>query len=518
MNSSRSANRHMRGDSEGRLKSLRQGPRSVLVRVHPEYASSYAGQHLLQMTVNLLARQFEVVHDLILDVPDVPVLENIFPESITNSLGLCSRLLSLARVVAGPEIRVLSVSESQDTKPSCVVYVGSFDPSTSAVFCISAVAEGWRFDCATNRLTQAIPGLDSNPIGPYMAACFAAASIFRYFWQLDAQIDLSASLWGCGQGGWNDLAVGKNPTGKTIPKTYLIGCGAVGAAFAFTLAAITNLKGDIIAIDPQKCDVTNRNRLLSMSHNDTEDKAVLVRQLFTGRTLKVHPYVGPWPDYTADATRKVPDYIRQAEQSYRYETVLSCVDRNHHRRAIAAYLPQIAIGGSTQDFAAQVAIYSMRGECECLACNHPVPRIAPTEELRQFLVSMNTEQLNTWFDNHDADSRERAAIAEYLRDPSCGGVGQATLAKLGRDGEIDWSVGFVSVAAGVLLASVFIQTDLEGVDEIVHHGSECFAWFLKPLLGRSFAIRKPVCDVCGSENNQDIYNRLWTTASSTDSH
>jgi hypothetical protein len=160
---------------------------------------------------------------------------------------------------------------------------------------------------------------------------------------------------------------------------------------------------------------------------------------------------------------------------------------------------------------AQVAIYSMSGNCECLACNHPVSRILPTEELRDILLSFITDEINEWFDRYDVDLRERAAIEEYLHHPHCGGVGQALLAKLGREGQTDWAVGFVSVAAGMLLASVVIQSILQGGSQTRDMGSEFFAWFLRPGLGRSWAVRKLLCDICASEDKQERFKGLLGT-------
>lgn len=510
MSFTRSANRHMRSDGHGRLQNLREGPRTVIVRADARYATSQAGQHLLQMTVNLLARQYEVVNEVIVDVPTVDVLDNVFfPPRIRADLA--AELIALGRAVAGPEIEITDIALRSNREATCTVFVGPFNPSLESYFCVSAVAEGWRLDCATNRPTSFTPGSDSNPAGPYMAACFAVGAIFKFLWQLDPGIDLTATLWGCTEGAWNQLSIGKSPAGVNLPTTYLIGAGAVGAALGFTLAGVPQLHAEIVAIDPQKSDDTNRNRLVTMSYDETDkDKVLLLVELLKGTGIAVHPYVGRWPEYTADPDRKTPKHIRDRENAYRYEWVISCVDRNHHRRSIAIYVPKYVLGGSTQDFAAQVGLYSMRGQCECLACNHPVPKVKPTEELRDELVNMNQQELDQWFEKHDADNRERSAIEEYLRDPSCGTAGQAVLAKFGREGEADWSVGFVSVAAGVLLASVYMQTVLEGFESAVTKGSEYFAWFVRSSLGMSHALRKNVCDICSSVEKQHIYDHVWS--------
>jgi len=56
------------------------------------------------------------------------------------------------------------------------------------------------------------------------------------------------------------------------------------------------------------------------------------------------------------------------------------------------------------------------------------------------------------------------AIEEHLDHPECGQLGQQEIAKFVLDPRQDWSVGFVSVAAGVLLAAKFVQAEIAGLD------------------------------------------------------
>src|SRR5262249_3355678 len=146
---------------------------------------------------------------------------------------------------------------------------------------------------------------------------------------------------------------------------------------------------------------------------------------------------------------------------FRYEWVLSCVDRNRDRQGIARYLPRHVIGGSTDGLVAQAVYYSMTGTCECLACNHPILSPETVEELRVTLADPPARA--EWLHSHGAGPRTAAAIEEYLNAPDCGGLGEAELARLGREGEVDWAVGFVSVAAGVLQAAMLIRSAQLGV-------------------------------------------------------
>jgi len=504
---SRSANRHLRPNSTGEQSDrLQLGPCTVRVTGDTSYLSTAAGQHLAQMTVNLLARQYDVTKEIYIDVPQVPVASHVFPGCPPTS-NLSTALLEWGKRIAGPEIRVLE--HNLRAAPGAIIYIGAGNAGGTDLV-INVTADGWRLQCSTEKRVVDANSTDTNPHGPYLAACFAAGAIFRYFIGGDPRTDLCASLWDYKQGPWDALAVGRAPSGLSLPTTYLVGAGAVGAGLAFTLAATPNISGDLIIIDPQRTEETNRNRLLSMHYDQVDrDKASLAYDLFRYTNIRAYPYVGRWPDYTADSQRRTPAPIREVERTYRYEWVLSCVDRNAHRQAIATYIPKVSIGGSTLDLTAQAAAYSMRGECECLACNHPLPHLLSTEDLTQKLASKTQQERRQWYDGHDASPQQRAAIEEFLVAPTCGSIGEQALIALGREGPTDWAVGFVSVAAAVMQSATYLRGVANGMNAILTDGSERFAWFGKANLGRSYARRNPTCDVCTSSKAQARYDGLW---------
>jgi hypothetical protein len=102
-----------------------------------------------------------------------------------------------------------------------------------------------------------------------------------------------------------------------------------------------------------------------------------------------------------------------------------------------------------------------------------------------------------------------AAIQEYLDAPEYGGLGEAELARLGREGEADWSVGFVSVAAGVLQAAAFVQIAERGLDEVAGSRSERRLLFWSDQLASSPAMRRPDCPVCSVREMQEQWAELW---------
>ena len=507
-----SGDRHLRPLPDGPPVIPVTGSKAVLVQATGEHSRSVAGQHFLQMLVNLLARQYGVVDKIFLDVPSSESRDGVFPLRV-NAGPLPERLLSLASDVAGPEIEVGywnsgSISPVAEDKLA-VIRLGAFDTTIGSECDISVAADGWRFGCSTVSTLDTPASSSANPIGPYMAACFAASAVFRYFIGQNPRTEIVYSIWQGTEGRWPELQGGTSFGELVLPPVYMIGTGAVGTAAAFTLAASRGIRGQLILIDPKKSSRTNKNRLLSTRYTDAEKpKVLLAADLFSESQIQCFAYQGPWPDYTIDASRRTPNEIVAMERKDRYEWVLSCVERNHQRRSIALLYPRNVLGGSTNGMRAQVAYYSMEGACQCLGCDHPTPRRPSVEELCDELRTMSQEQRRGWYFRYGVGEREISAIEEYVQDPDCGKAGAHELGLLASNGEVDWSVGFVSVASGVLLVASLIRV-LVGRQDFLHDGSEFHAWFLKPSLAQHFAKRKSDCDICGSPAKQVRFHEIW---------
>jgi hypothetical protein len=64
-----------------------------------------------------------------------------------------------------------------------------------------------------------------------------------------------------------------------------------------------------------------------------------------------------------------------------------------------------------------------------------------------------------------------------------------------------------------MLAATYLRAVLEGTDAVIAEGSEGFAWFRNPKIGRSYARRKTSCNLCADPVTQARYDRLWGTSS-----
>lgn len=485
-----SGDRHLRPDPDGRLRGSPANLATVLVTAAPSYSSTVAGQHLLQGLVNLLARQFGVVQSVLLDVEDSPVHPQIFLRPRLDGGGLTSALVGLGQAVGGELVETRRADEQ--TAETVVVCVGDgLNPARFGVPGIAITGEGWRASARTTRQVEALSGGSTNPLGPHLAACLGAAFVFMSAYGKQRHVDDEFNLW------WDDED-GPDLEGIELPPAYVLGLGAVGAAFGYELASARALHGQLVAVDPQEMSETDRNRLLSGDWGAVgEAKTDLFEAMFENSDVAVATFQGRWPqDYLGDPYRRTPDELRAEEREGRFRWVISCVDRDRDRVGIAAQLPRHVLAGSTLGMAAQSAYYSLSGASECLACRHRTPQQVGVEALAEQLRSFTPEERRAWYGEYGATPQARASIDEYLTDPSCAGPGAADLAKLGLSGRVDWAVGFVSAAAGIMLASRFIRASLVGVEAETARGSEMRLLFWVSELRTTRAQRAVDCPVC----------------------
>lgn len=500
-----SGDRHLRDHPRGLRVSGGPGIK-VGIQVSESVVATVHGQLVTLMLVNLLARQFGVVHTVSLRASAAPACERLRKVNPTLAGQFPEFLDHLAASVSGVE-GFLSTWAGED--PDLWIIVGpDVDPRAMKMPAVAVYGDDWTARATTSgSLEISKPSSASWAFGCFLAGCLGAAFAFRVAAQGRHAVEVELSLW--------EEATRKPPRGSVVlPNFYLLGAGAVGAAFMYCLAWAGDVQGRAIVVDPQSQSETDRNRLVSGEFSTVgADKVALIDRMMAHSDLKVFPNVGRWPDeYVLDASRQRPAVLSASEAEDRYEWIISAVDRNRDRRGIANYLPRHVLSGSTDGLAAQTAYYSVQGEYECLACNHPVADLPGLEKLRVTLSNMSAVQRTEWMDRRGANPETRAAIDEFLSDPACGGLGEMELARLGREGEVDWSVGFVSVAAGVLLCANFVRCVIEGVPKTMSSGSERRLLFSTYQIVDSQARRKPECPVCGDAALRQRWADLWGEA------
>src|SRR5258708_24337072 len=107
------------------------------------------------MLANLLARQYGVVEEILLDVPDCEIHTDTF---LLNPAGtdLQKALLNLIEVVGGTEITGRSISDADIA--TVELLVGMCEPSPTAEFSASVAGNGCNFACTTTHVAPATEG------------------------------------------------------------------------------------------------------------------------------------------------------------------------------------------------------------------------------------------------------------------------------------------------------------------------------------------------------------------------
>jgi hypothetical protein len=470
------SNRH-RGDLGGRFTDNRV-PAKVSISMTEEVAQKPSAQHLTWMLLNLLARQSFEIREIELNIPSgVPIGARLSP-LVSESRDLLSAL-----VEGVSQINPAVITKSEVTRSKIAIRVGP-GPTPEADFSLAASADGW---CGyVGQLPAEIIGESANPIGAYVAASLCAGEVFKF---VRAMRETSGTY---ARRLWLDayrLQVSEEyrttpelPPGFSLQPTVIAGVGAVTNGFLHTLYPLDGLRGEMTLIDndPQGITDTNLGRyvLFGMPHVSTFHlKASTAAAMFAGSGITMHPVDRSWQDWYVEN----PDDPRGI--------VISAVDKNVSRHAIQDTLPRLILGAATNGMRAQVNLYDVLGGSPCLRCRNPVEERVADDVIIKRLIELPKEE-------RDAAAGRAGispgALEEFLADPraNCGKVSGTTLQKFaGVADEPTWSVGFVSLIAGVLSAAEYLKISAEGLRPALTARRNTFRFqFWRPADARTNAV------------------------------
>ena len=149
----------------------------------------------------------------------------------------------------------------------------------------------------------------------------------------------------------------------------------------------------------------------------------------------------------------------------------------------------------------------MKHEWECLKCSNPIDgKISTIEEEVGLWQALSAQERQQRAEDYGLD---HAAIEAYLSAPKCGTLGEQEIGKSRVLRNRDWSVGFVSVGAGVLLAAKVIQSEIAGSGQAFseHLGQALRFSFLNPAPVVTAHRRAPTCD-CATRGIEN-FRKLW---------
>jgi len=505
----RLGNRHLTGNEKFEIRAHTGKSHVVRITAAPALATTMAGQHCLWMLTNLLARQFGIITTLRIDVPPVPSLPGVALFGMGQTLQ--EMLVNTAELVAGDALDIECVKR-QGQHIDAEAGVGLYQPE--APFSIATLADGWRVLAGKPCVMPAFIPTSNNPFGPYFAACIAAGEVFKHLVGLKpgcgrAIEHLAFSLWDYQKSeSWESTDPGLWPPEIVLLPFYLVGAGAVGQATIASLAACPNIGGYATIVDEEEVDATNRNRYaLAHSGNLGKKKVLIASDVLTRNNFQVVPYPGWWESYVQGTSRPLQrDDVTQLEKKWRFQRILSCVDKNRPRHSIQNVWPEIILGGSTWECGILVQEYDLRTDGECLKCANPIEEVRTIEDEAARWRKMAPDQRQNVAQEKGLDID---AIEAYLDVPKCGQLGEQEIAKFVLDPHQDWSVGFVSVAAGVLLAAKLVQSQIAGLDSAFppSRGQALRFSFLNPAPFITRHSRREGCEC--SNKGADAYRRLW---------
>lgn len=438
-----------RGSLGGRLTDSRI-PAKVTVVLDTDSAHSPIAQHLSWMLLNLLARQAYEIREIELVVPEgITPVKRLSPLISTNTDLRAALREGIAHI--NPE-----VLESKATVTSHVAVRVGPGPLGEADFALATTAYGW--SGYVGRVPVDILGGDVHPLGAYVAASLCAGEIFKFIRGMRSEAGAFA------QRIWLDAAslrvsseAPSSPgpllsTDLHLAPAVIAGIGAVGNGMLHTLYPLAHLRGELVLIDndPVGIDETNLNRyvLFGLPHI-LASKASTASRLFTGSQLTTHPIDESWQTW----------YVKRSDEPL--DLVISAVDKNEARHAIQDALPRLILGASTKDMRALVCHYDVLRGGPCLRCRNPVRSATPDDVLITHLRHRSEAERAAMAHSVGVNA---SALEAFLLDPHgrCGMISGETLQKFaGENPQEEWSVGFVSLLSGVLLAAEYLKLSID---------------------------------------------------------
>jgi molybdopterin/thiamine biosynthesis adenylyltransferase len=531
MTEQRRRDRHLDADAAGSPSRLLPGlgavQGNVTVAIGSSDAQTSRGQLLTWAVLNLLLRCYGVLETVVVYCPDAPVAAELpCLTADNNPATLHQALANLAKAIAEPhgsgpnfELRP-GMPQQLNGSGTATLVLGSQLAAMLAGAARSAsdectwlvTAGSWKLCIASpaalaGRCATSLPSLDQE--GPVSAAAWLAAAIgcaevFKTVGQLRegggrAIKAFSINLWTLmGRDGFTALDTIDGPAQPPeIPAHYVVGAGAVAQAYLAVLAT-SDVVSEVLLLDHDLLTDTNLNRHVLAGWADLEQpKAHLARDRLARYPTRIIPVIDRWQNYLALPPIERPDRpqsLKVAEISGRYGLVISAVDRNNSRIAVASARPRTILGGSTNGLSVEVGRYLAESDWQCLACASP-PEPEPTiEQAAKELAGKTPAELAAIASKRDLNL---AALLDYLGRPRCGTLGEREVARFAAFSQPDWSVSFVSAASGALLAARTLVNAAASESRDIAEGDTLRLWLASAEIARTAHRRNPDCPICG---------------------
>ena len=234
-------------------------------------------------------------------------------------------------------------------RPSAEIVIGSPRVRQTASRTVFVGSNGWIAKLST-RVPQEC-GDTNNPYGAGLAACFAAADLFRSVFLTDAELD------GDFEFAFPTIAECASSSGNLrgdVGNIILAGAGAIGNAAAWALSR-TDVSGSLEVVDHESVDLGNLQRYVLAERNDeNRPKADLLAGNF----------IGTLPASAQNCS--LADFLQK--RRHKTDTLLLALDSARDRRAAQASLPRRIANAWTQPGDLGISVHDfLDGACvNCL--------------------------------------------------------------------------------------------------------------------------------------------------------
>lgn len=491
-------------------------PGHVAIGISEEAARTAQGQMIVSFAMNLVARLFPVVQELVIIVPpEINVLAR-FPRWASPTLDEHIKAL-LSQIIPPVKWTVAAVPFEL---PANTVWIGT--PPKGPKPAVFIGADGWyAFVSPEEPMKLGTP----NPIGAYAAACFAAAELWKRLLLPHKNLFENVPVAPCQRTlafSTYSYRLGENqpnpPLAETIDigRVSLVGVGAGGGAAAFTLASLPELRGVLNLIEPDEIEPPNLNRYVFASATDAENKmskALVAQDLFShivGFTAR--PFVMPF--------REAKPLLTTADLEY----VIAAVHSREARRELQFDTPRILWdAGATED--GEFRIWRLvLGQTECMHCKHPIsddPEQRKAQQLTK-LLGLSPEIWRRKIRDNEKFTQDEVNSIQQHRPPDATfdlpkpdqRFGDWEAEQCGRlllpDLDEEIPLPFAPVLAGVLIAGELIK-------ERYFSDAVLDSYYWNTLLSHFMTrnqphrrIPRPNCGFCSDPTYLKQYKRFWS--------
>lgn len=429
-------------------------PLHVVVDVNPAVGDMQDVQHVAWLLVTLLTRSTPaVIASVGLIVPDIRLNAGVDPGAPDGGPSL-SAALEYTASTFGPQAAPVVIA--RDVGPvDLVLQIGEPTRAWENTRVLHVAARGWAGAVSSDAVdVPQFSGTD-NPFGSYIAACLAAGQAFMLARLRDPHLEpLALNAWTLAElaNRREEDATHPRPDPVVHLDHVLAGVGAVGSALLLTLWAYPNASGIVRAADADEkgIDTTNLNRCVPFGWTDLGgQKADVVADRLSGRH-----------GLTIEATNGRAERLVDSATH-----LISAVDTPEARQALQDRYPASAVQASTSGLRLETLRVNPTVGSACLRCFNPPRPITGDIEVRANVAAMDDDAIAAHAEALGTDS---SRIREWGQVGGCGQLGDALLDRLrpSNGSAAQFSVGFMSVLAGILLAAQVIKDATRRTDRL----------------------------------------------------